>query len=167
MAEDFKKSFASFYAFAYAMLSCMYLLNLTALWKSIALRSSKSISSKISCSFFFCSSFRTLKAFYSGIKQLDKNLWSKINFTFWHQGCSPLACSPCYSLQRCHCLAIPRTIWSLSLVFRMQDAMGYCLMRFLDLILPCSWNCIRQAYEGLKVGHLRLRHERQCFELSL
>ncbi len=75
IAVDFKKSFASFYAFAYAIFYWMYLLNLTALWKSIAFKSSKSISSNISCSFFFCYSDNTLNAFYYGIKQLLKKLF--------------------------------------------------------------------------------------------
>lgn len=74
MAVDLRKSLASFSALASEIFSWIYLLNLTALWKSIAFKLSKSISSKIYSNFFFCSSLKILNAFSSGMRQLLKNL---------------------------------------------------------------------------------------------
>ena len=98
IAVDFKKSFASFYALASAMFSWMYLLNLTALCKSIAFKSSKSISLNIWVNFLLCSSLNTLNAFSSGIKVLLRKLCLSVS-TFLRQECSIQVCTLCYFWQ--------------------------------------------------------------------
>jgi hypothetical protein len=74
IAAALTKSFASFSAFASGILSWIYLLNLTALWRSIAFKSSKSISVKIYYNFFFSSSANSENAFSSGIRTVLKKL---------------------------------------------------------------------------------------------
>ncbi len=150
------------------MFSWMYLLNLTALWKSIAFRLSKSISSKISSNFFFWSSLRTLKAFYSGIKQLLRNLFNdKAENTFLHRCCFLQALSLWCSWLWCHCLGGQGTRWFRDLVVSRRDARVCYPLHFWGPHLPWSWSHVMQAFWGLPVGHLMQIHGLLCWVLII